>query len=532
MLELNSIRSEEFVDSALLIRHVGLIRLASPDGQLRQPSCPSQSRVVSPGVHFRSLQYRVWILELRTFPKDSGLDMRYLITFVSTLTLLLSCVLAVDPAPITQSSLSANLGHSERRDELVKIVDQVKGSVVNIHSERTVTQAADDPFRLGLLQPQRVNGMGTGIVLDPRGYIVTNYHVVDDVQSLRVRLVDGTDCAARVIALDKESDLAIIKIDPPKPLPMVRLGTAQDLMLAEKVIAIGNAYGYEHTVTIGHVSAMKRDVTLNKEVSYKSLIQTQTPINPGNSGGPLFNKLGEVVGVNVAIRANAQNIAFAIPVDSMIEKAGDMLSGRRQSGKRFGLHLSDQFLRANEDGPVQRWVTVDRIENGSLGAEAGIRAGDRIEVANSLPVLTTVDFERAILELPNGSTVKLRLRRGVENINVELTNPTAMSVAVTAADQVWQKLGLKVAAVGPKLVSTVERQLRGGLWLSEVSIGSLADLAGLRKGDILIGMHQWETLNIDNVIFILNHRDVATFNPITIHVIRDGRVHQAQVKLK
>src|SRR5207253_11512598 len=155
-----------------------------------------------------------------------------------------------------------------------------------------------------------------------------NYHVVDEVQSLRARLVDGTTCRATVLAADKESDLAVIKIDPPRPLQTVTLGTARDLMLAERVIAIGNAYGYEHTVTVGHVSALKRDVTLNKEVSYKSLIQTQTPINPGNSGGPLFNKLGEVVGVNVAIRAGAQNIAIAIPVDAMIVKAADMMSVR------------------------------------------------------------------------------------------------------------------------------------------------------------------------------------------------------------
>ena len=199
------------------------------------------------------------------------------------------------------------------------MVDRVKASVVNIHSER-MSSSHDDTLRTGV-QPQRVNGMGTGIVLDPRGYIVTNYHVVDDVQSLRCRLVDGTSCPARVIAVDKESDLALIKIEPPRPLPVSPLGTASDLMLAERVIAIGNAFGYENSVTLGNVSALKRDVTLNKEVSYKSLIQTQAPINPGNSGGPLFNKLGEVVGVNVAIRAGAQNIAFAIPVDTMIGKA-------------------------------------------------------------------------------------------------------------------------------------------------------------------------------------------------------------------
>src|SRR5436305_6806503 len=211
--------------------------------------------------------------------------------------------------------------------------------------------------------------MGTGIVLDAGGYVVATYHVVADVQSLRVHVADGTKCPARVLAADKESDLAVIKIDPPRPLPTVPLGTASDLMLAERVIAIGNAYGYEHSVTVGNVSALKRDVTLNKDVSYKSLIQTQTPINPGNSGGPLFNKLGEVVGVNVAIRAGAQNIAFAIPVDTMIAKAAEMLSVRRRFGLRHGLVVADQCARDADDAPLRRWVAVQRVEPGSPAAE-------------------------------------------------------------------------------------------------------------------------------------------------------------------
>src|SRR5262249_10808566 len=159
----------------------------------------------------------------------------------------------------------------------------------------------------------RVNGMGTGIIIDPRGYIVTNQHVIEDVSVLRIRLADGSTYIASVFARSPEMDLAIIKIDAREPLPIVLLGTATDLMLGETVIAIGNAFGYEHTVSVGVVSALKRDVSLNKDMSYKSLIQTDASINPGNSGGPLLNVHGELVGVNVAIRAGAQNIGFAIP---------------------------------------------------------------------------------------------------------------------------------------------------------------------------------------------------------------------------
>jgi serine protease Do len=427
-------------------------------------------------------------------------------------------------------------GLSKRRDETVELVDRVKSAVVNIHSERTVSGTSDDPFRPAIGQPQRVNGMGTGIVLDPRGYVVTNYHVVDDVQSLRCRLADGTNLTARVIALDKESDLALVKIDPPKPLPVVPLGTAQDLMLAEKVIAIGNAFGYEHTVTTGSVSALKRDVTLNKEISYKSLIQTQTPINPGNSGGPLFNKMGEVVGVNVAIRAGAQNIAFAIPVDTMILKAADMLAGRKGAGGRFGLTLASKFDRPGEDAALRRWVTVQRVEAGSVAAEAGLKVEDLIEQVGDIQVTSAVDFERGFLDR-TGRT-KLRVKRGTESFEAEfgagavLTAERSISLTPSAEVGGSGKLGIKATPVGATVVQGIDKQLRGGLWLTDVSANGLAGKAGLKAGDILLGLHQWETLSLDNVSYVLNRSDLTTFNPVRVIFVRDGKIRESTITVE
>jgi serine protease Do len=446
---------------------------------------------------------------------------------------------AADPPTTSPVSLTATTAVAEptrRRDENVQLVERVKGAVVNIHSERTVTSNPDDPFRPSVMQPQRVNGMGTGIVLDPRGYIVTNYHVVDDVQSLRCRLADGTNLTARVIALDKESDLALVKIDPPRPLPTVPLGTAQDLMLAEKVIAIGNAFGYEHTVTTGSVSALKRDVTLNKEVSYKSLIQTQTPINPGNSGGPLFNKMGEVVGVNVAIRAGAQNIAFAIPVDTMITKAADMLAGRKGAGGRFGLTLTSRYDRPSEEAPLRRWVAVQRVEAGSVAAEAGVKANDEIELVGDLRVCTVIDFERGFLDR-TGKT-KVRVKRGSESLDLEFgagavfTADRSVSLAPAADAGFGGKLGIKSTAVGAGVVQGVDKQLRGGLWLTEVSAGGLFGKAGLKAGDILLGLHQWETLSPEHITFVLTHKDLATFNPVRVIFVRDGKIRESTITVE
>ncbi len=428
---------------------------------------------------------------------------------------------------------AAGADPGNRRDEVVAVVDRVKAAVVNIHSER-LGAAADDAFRGGVTQPQRVNGMGTGIVLDPRGYIVTNYHVVDDVQSLRVRLCDGTNCPARVVALDKESDLAVIKIDPPSPLPTVPLGTAQDLMLAERVIAVGNAFGYEHTVTVGHVSALKRDVTLNKEVSYRSLIQTQTPINPGNSGGPLFNRLGEVVGVNVAIRAGAQNIAFAIPVDTMISKAADMLGGRKRGSVRHGLVVDDLYTRSSEDAPIKRWVRVTRVEADSPAAEAGVKIGDILDRVADVTVATSIDLERALLDRPVNVPVAMKVRRGTEAADLAMSLHSAHGVAATlvsnpaplAGDTAVRKLGVKLLPVGAESVARANRDLRGGLLVQDVAGGSVGARCGILKGDILIGLHQWEALSADNVSFVLNHKDLPTFGPLKAFVVRDGKVRE------
>ncbi|MBN9118088.1 MAG: trypsin-like peptidase domain-containing protein [Planctomycetes bacterium] len=428
-----------------------------------------------------------------------------------------------DPPPQAAAG-ERELTPGKRRDQVVDVYDRLKSSVVNIHSERTVTAPADDPFNRQPVQPQRVNGMGTGIVLDPRGYVLTNFHVVDDVTSLRVRLHDGTSHTARVVSTDKEADLALIKIDPARPLPVIGLGTSSDLMVGEPVIAIGNAFGYEHSVTDGRVSFKGRDVSLNKDMGYKGLIQTSAPINPGNSGGPLLNVLGEVVGVNVAIRAGAQNIGFALPVDSVIPRAADLIGVRRRTGIRHGLALRDQAAREATEAAAKRSVSVELVEANSPAAAAGFKAGDVVERADDVTVVTSIDFERALLDKSAGQKIPVRVKRGDAATDLELTLQPGAKVPLTAADAVWKRLGLKVAPVGADAVAKANPQLRGGLQVVEVAAGGVAATAGIQKGDVLVGLHLWETLNLDNVTFVLNHKDLSTFLPLKYFVARDGKL--------
>jgi serine protease Do len=411
-----------------------------------------------------------------------------------------------------------------RRTPVVDLVERVKGAVVNIHSERTVQGPAAGGETLAVAPSSRVNGMGTGIVIDPRGYIVTNYHVVEDVNVIRVRLSDGTSQNALVLARSHEADLALLKIDVARPLPVMPLGTAQDVMVGETVVAIGNPYGYEHTVSQGVVSAVKRDVSLNKDVSYRSLIQTDASINPGNSGGPLLNINGELVGVNVAIRAGAQGIGFAIPVDQMIRVVADMLRARRRQSAYDGLVCRDR-LDQGPDGLV-RSVVVERVEENSPAAGAGLRRGDVLVRLGEVAVACTYDVERALLDRQQGDHVAVGVRRQGGEQKAELVLQPAGRARPPSADLVWRKLGLRLAAVDGELVSRINRQLHGGLEVLAVEADSAAGRAGIHRGDILVGLHQWETLTVDNVAYVLTHPDLASFNPLSFHIVRGGQIRR------
>ena len=223
---------------------------------------------------------------------------------------------------ICSQPLTSVLASETRRTPIVAAIASQRDAVVNIHGQKLITAADTD-------EPKRVNGMGTGVVIDARGYVVTNYHVVEGVERIEVTLASGATTSAKLISHDLRTDLAIIKIIPPHNLQVVRIGTSSDLLIGETVLALGNAYGYEHTVTRGIVSALHRSVEVSSTQRYDDLIQTDASINPGNSGGPLLNIDGEMIGINVAVRAGAQGIGFAIPVDKVLEVVSGLLSVER-----------------------------------------------------------------------------------------------------------------------------------------------------------------------------------------------------------
>jgi S1-C subfamily serine protease len=289
-----------------------------------------------------------------------------------------------------------------RRSRVVEAVERASPAVVNISAEQTVVERPTpfpDPFFEEFFRdffdtrPRRStrSSLGSGVIVRADGTILTNDHVLLRGGRIHATLVDGRELEATLVGRDPESDVAVLRIETGKPLPFIALGTSDDLMIGETVIAIGNPFGLSHTVTTGVVSAVKRSLRTGGR-TYTDFIQTDASINPGNSGGPLLNIRGELIGVNVAIRAGAQGIGFAIPVDRARRVLDDLTSGRKAAQPApsdVAWSLLGIQVRAARGGLV-----VSRVRPDSPAARVGVEQGDVVlgvdgEAVESLEALGT-----------------------------------------------------------------------------------------------------------------------------------------------
>lgn len=427
-------------------------------------------------------------------------------------------------AVILSWTVSPAQATDRRLTPLVQAVQLAKDSVVNIHSEKT---AYSGESLFGSSRGRKVSGMGTGIVIDERGYIVTNHHVIDGVDSLRCTLADGSTFNARVISYDRSRDLAIVKIDSSRPLKVMPIGTSSDLMLGESVFAVGNAFGYEHTVTSGIVSALARNVEVNEKQAYHNLIQTDASINPGNSGGPLLNLDGHVIGINVAIRAGAQRIGFAIPIDDARRVIAKLLNTEELNSTTHGLVGKDV-----KTADAQEFRVVQTLDD-SPAAAAGFEKGDVVVKVDDIDILDAADFERALLERAAGEQVEVTVRRDGElqalplvlaasNRQRRMEPEATLAAADTVQSKSWSVLGIELEQIPANQKNTVGPRYRGGMRVARVRPGSPAAMNGMRNGDILVGLHIWETLNEDNVSYVLDHPQLTTFSPLKFYIVRAG----------
>jgi serine protease Do len=368
--------------------------------------------------------------------------------------------------------------------------------------------------------------MGTGVIVDPRGYIVTNFHVVDGVQEIQVTLANGEEYIARHVARDKETDIALIKIDPQSPLPPIAFGTSAGLLPGEPVVALGNAYGYQHTATRGIVSAVHRAVQVTDAQYYDDLIQTDASINPGNSGGPLLNRQGEMIGLNVAVRAGAQGIGFAIPVDRVLRVVNQLLASIYGDRVWTGLVL--------EEEPVSRaeGAKVKEVEEKSPAAEAGILVGDLIVRVEDTPVTRPMEFHRAMLERQPGEKLAIVVERAGEKVECQLQLRSAEEKRGKTGSIYWEVLGLQLEPIPPEqFQKKFGSRYRGGLLVTAVRADGPAARQGVQPGDVLVGMHVWETVALSNVDYILRRANSDGVNPVKIYIMRGTETYYGYLPL-
>jgi serine protease Do len=276
---------------------------------------------------------------------------------------------------------------------------------------------------------------------------------------------------------------------------------------------VGNAFGYEHTATDGIISALHRSVQVSDTQSYLDLIQTNADINPGNSGGPLINLDGEMIGINVAVRVGAQGIGFAVPVDKVMQVAAELLSAKR----------IDRTWHGVVTAPSDEGLKVERVEEGSPAAEAGIKPGDLVLAVGRADVRRQLDIERAVLGKEAGSEVEVALRRDKSEMNVRFVLTSLAKQPITSPDKAWSLLGLRVEAIATEEFRTYRSRYRGGLRITAVREDSPAAQQGIHRGDVLLGIHEWETISLENLSYVLSRQDLEQLDPLKFLILREGR---------
>ena len=438
------------------------------------------------------------------------------------------------------------------------------------------------------------NGMGTGIIIDERGYIITNHHVVRDIREIQVTTYDqnpniGTAAhrpyIAEVVATDTETDLAIIKVNPRTPLRPIVFGRSHDLMPGEVCMAIGNPYGYAFTLTDGRISAINREVGVPETpLVYRLAIQTNTGINPGNSGGPLINAKGEMIGINVAIRQGAAGIAFAMPVDQVVEVAAKLIGEVAHRQVAHGLTVS-QIEPSNYDTVRRFFIRVDAVEANSPAAQAGIQRGDFLTNIGGYTLRNKLDFHRALLSLRPNEDVAFSVLRNNELLDIAVAirsprngavvvanrnvssspSPTPAAVAPRTAGStmtneertaernrlVWENLGIQYAQIPeqeykrmyPQFVLVEDADFSGGgVVVRGVRSGSPAAQAGITTGDIIVGIDPrvtglgpWEIASVNDIQFI-GAQEWARLQTQTdilrADVIRDNIHYAAEIPMR
>jgi serine protease Do len=347
--------------------------------------------------------------------------------------------------------------------------------------------------------------LGSGVIVDPKGYIVTNRHVVENADHVRVTLMDETGSPgheARVIGTDAETDLAVIKIDVNRALPAAKLGNSDGMQVGDWVLAIGSPFGLQETVTAGIVSARGRNIVPNRQ--FQSFIQTDAAINPGNSGGPLVNMAGEVIGINTAILTETQGyqgVGFALPSNEVAKVYNQLIAPEhRVSRGSIGVTFAAQANPAVQRMYGNKGVVITDVVPESPAADAGLKTGDAIISVDGTPVKTGDDLVNDIASRKPGSKATLGyIRNGKEeSATVTIADRTKLfgnrlgleSESGEEEQPTSGKLGLSVQAITPEMADRLQMAPGKGVLVQDVKPGSFADDIGLSSGNVILEVNK------------------------------------------
>ncbi len=402
-------------------------------------------------------------------------------------------------------SLSAGLAFAKNAPpDFVELSKKLTTSVVNISTSKTVNLRqqfnqpqtnpfGSDPFSdferffRGIPQrPHKQRSLGSGFIISDEGYILTNNHVVAGADEINVKLSDGREFKGVLKGSDEKLDLALIKIAAKDHLPVAPLGDSDAIEVGEWVLAIGNPFGLSQTVTAGIVSAKGRVIGSGP---YDDFIQTDASINPGNSGGPLFNAKGEVIGINTAIVAGGQGIGFAIPVNM----AKTVITQLRETGKvtRGWLGVAVQpvtpDLAKSFGMKTDKGALISEVMKDSPAAKAGLKVGDIILEFDGKPITDMHELPRLAAVTPVGKKAVVKVLRNGKTIEKTVTIEKMVDSGVTEKQsaKIQEKLGIVVSNITKELAAQLRTNVTRGVVVMEVKPGTMAEDAGIARGDII-----------------------------------------------
>ncbi len=401
-----------------------------------------------------------------------------------------------------------------RENPVVKAVKKVSPAVVNISSEYELTRRANPFFDFGLdpffdsffrdfFEPHyqrnyKGHSLGSGVIIDGRrGYILTNEHVIARSTKIKVVLKDEREFEAELVGAAPDFDLAVLKIETDDTLPAIEMGNSDDLMIGETVIAIGNPFGFSHTVTTGVISALNRSVQ-TKDRTYRDFIQTDASINPGNSGGPILNINGDLIGINTAIYSKAQGIGFAIPINKARRVMEDLIKYGEIHIPWLGLFVQDldPKLALYFKIPGGRGVLISDVTEHSPAQEAGLKSGDVLTAVGKKRVVSKESYHALIRNFSAGEVIPVTVWKDgsahVRNLR-SITFPD-----VLAEELAYELLGVRVKEISAVLRRKFGIASRDGVMVTELRRGCHLYRMGVRPGDVIRKINEVVLRTVDD----------------------------------